>query len=127
MLPKLSKLELRVMEILWDQGPLAVREVVERMPAARRPAYTTIQTVMYRLEAKKALKRISKSGNAHIFEAAVSRQSAQRRLIDEFIALMGGSLQPLMAHLVDAGKLTLEDVETAQARLIELKKRRGRE
>lgn len=127
MLPKLSKLELRVMEILWDQGPLAVREVVERMPAARRPAYTTIQTVMYRLEAKKALKRISKSGNAHIFEAAVSRQSAQRRLIDEFIALMGGSLQPLMAHLVDAGKLTLDDVETAQARLIELKKKRGRE
>ena len=127
MRPKLTKLELQIMEIVWTKGPLAVREVQERLPAAKRPAYTTVQTVMYRLEAKKALRRTRKIGNAHLFEATISRASAHKRLVDDFIALFGGSIQPVMAHLVDAGKLTLADVQQAEARLRELqKKKRGK-
>ena len=124
MLPKLSRLELQVMEILWRHGPLPVREVQEKLPA--RPAYTTIQTVIYRLEAKKALRRTAKLGNAHVFEASITRGSAHKRLIDEFIALLGGSVQPVMAHLVDAGRLSLTDVQQAEARLRELQKKRER-
>ena len=127
MRPKLTKLELQIMEVVWTKGPLAVREVQERLPAAKRPAYTTVQTVMYRLEAKKALRRTRKIGNAHLFEASISRASAHKRLVDDFIALFGGSIQPVMAHLVDAGKLTLADVRQAEARLRELqKKKRGK-
>ena len=127
MRPKLTKLELQIMEVVWTKGPLAVREVQERLPAAKRPAYTTVQTVMYRLEAKKALRRTRKIGNAHLFEATISRASAHKRLVDDFIALFGGSIQPVMAHLVDAGKLTLADVQQAEARLRELqKKKRGK-
>jgi len=124
MLPRLTKLELQVMEILWAHGPLPVREVLERLPAARRPAYTTIQTIVYRLEVKKALRRTSKVGNAHIFEPSISRVSAHKRLIDEFISLLGGSIQPVMAHLVDAGTLTLDDVQRTEARLRELQRKR---
>src|SRR5690348_12961362 len=126
MQPKLTKLELRIMEIVWASGPLAVRDVQARLAAARRPAYTTVQTLMYRLEAKKALKRTAKIGNAHLFEAAVTRQSAHRRLIDEFIALLGGSIRPVMANLVDAGKLTLDDVREAEKHLQKISRKGGK-
>jgi predicted transcriptional regulator len=126
MRPRLTTLELQIMEILWEHGPMPVRAVQERFSGTKRPAYTTVQTVMYRLEAKKALRRTSKTGNAHIFESTVTRASAHKRLIDEFIALLGGSIQPVMAHLVDAGRLTLDDVQRAEARLRDLQKKRAR-
>lgn len=118
--PRLSKLELRIMEVLWTHGASSVREVQEHFPAAKRPAYTTVQTMIYRLEAKKALRRTKKVSNAHIFEAAISRNVAQRRLVDEFLGLFGGRMQPVMAHLVETGKLTLDDVQEAERLLREL-------
>jgi predicted transcriptional regulator len=118
--PRLSKLELRIMEILWERGALPIREVQEAFSAAARPAYTTVQTMIYRLEAKKAVRRTRKIGNAHIFEAVLTRQSARRRLIDDFIALFGG-MQPVMAHLIETGQLTLEDVQEAEKALRELR------
>ncbi len=120
---KLSKLELQIMEALWSGGPLAVREVQERFPDATRPAYTTIQTMLYRLEAKKVVRRTKKIGNAHIFEAAVSRASAQHRLIDDFLGIFGGKAQPVMAHLIQTGKLTLDDVREAERLLRELEEK----
>jgi predicted transcriptional regulator len=118
--PKLSKLELQIMEVLWTHGAASVREVQEHFPQAKRPAYTTVQTMIYRLEAKNALKRTKKVSNAHIFEAVVSRNVAQRRLVDEFLGLFGGRMQPVMAHLVETGKLTLDDVQEAERLLREL-------
>jgi BlaI family penicillinase repressor len=112
--PKLSKLELRIMEALWTQGKASIREIQETFPEKRRPAYTTIQTTVYRLEGKKAVRRVKKIGNFHIFEPAVSRNAAQRKLIDDLLALFGGRTQPVMAHLIESGKLTLEDVKEAQ-------------
>ena len=123
--PRLSKLELQIMEVLWTHGPSSVREVQEHFPEARRPAYTTVQTMIYRLEAKKALRRTKKVSNAHIFEAVVSRANAQRRLVDEFLALFGGRMQPVMAHLVETGKLTLSDVQEAEKLLREIASRKG--
>jgi predicted transcriptional regulator len=108
------------MEALWTHGALSVREVLEHFPAGKRPAYTTVQTMIYRLEAKKVLRRAKKIGNAHLFEATVSRNAAQRRLIDELLGFFGGQMQPVMAHLVETGKLTLEDVQEAEKRLREL-------
>ena len=105
------------MEALWTQGPSSIREVQQSFPEKDRPAYTTVQTMVYRLEAKKAVRRAKKISNAHIFEATVSREVAQRRLIDDFLALFGGRTQPLMAHLVAAGKLTLEDIQEAERTL----------
>ena len=113
-LPKLTKLELQIMEALWNLGPSSIREIQEAFPERDRPAYTTIQTTVYRLEAKKALRRVKKISNAHIFEAVVSRNAAQRRLIDELLGLFGGRTQPVMAHLIESGKLTLEDVQEAE-------------
>lgn len=118
---RLTRLELQIMEALWSCGPSAVREVQEQFPEAGRPAYTTIQTVMYRLEAKKAVRRTKKIGNAHIFEAVVSRASAQRGLIDELLGLFGGRAQPVMAYFVESGQLTLDNVREAERRLEELK------
>ena len=112
--PRLSKLELRIMETLWTGGTLSVREIQERFPARGRPAYTTIQTTIGRLETKKAVTRVRKIGNAHIYQAAVSRSAAQRRLVDDLLALFGGRSQPVMAHLIEAGKLSLEDVQEAE-------------
>ena len=112
--PKLTKLELQIMEALWSHGRASIREIQETFPEKRRPAYTTIQTTVYRLEAKNAVRRIKKVGNFHIFEAAVSRTAAQRRLVDDLIALFGGRTQPVMAHLIESGKLTLEDVKEAE-------------
>jgi BlaI family penicillinase repressor len=116
-LPKLTKLELKIMEALWNRGPSPIREIQEAFPERGRPAYTTIQTTVYRLEGKGALRRVKKIGNAHIFEAAVSRNAAQRRLIDDLLALFGGRTQPVMAHLVESGKLTLDDVHEAEKAL----------
>ncbi|MGH8295304.1 MAG: BlaI/MecI/CopY family transcriptional regulator [Steroidobacteraceae bacterium] len=116
-MPKLSKLELRIMEALWTQGSSSIREIQQSFPEKARPAYTTVQTMVYRLEAKKAVRRAKKISNAHIFEATLSRDVAQRRLIDDFLALFGGRTQPLMAHLIEAGKLTLEDIQEAEKTL----------
>ena len=115
--PKLSKLELRIMEFLWDHGASSIREIQERFSLKTRPAYTTVQTTVGRLEAKKAVARVKKIGGAHIYGALVTRQNAQTRLIDEFLALFGGRAQPIMAHFVEAGKLTLEDVQHAERHL----------
>jgi predicted transcriptional regulator len=121
--PKLTKLELQIMEALWVQGQASIREIQETFPEKGRPAYTTIQTTVYRLEAKKAVRRVKKVGNFHIFEAAVSRNAAQRRLIDDLLALFGGRTQPVMAHLIESGKLTLEDVKEAQKILRKLERK----
>ena len=122
-LPKLTKLELQIMEALWSRGASSVREIQEAFPDKGRPAYTTVQTMVYRLEGKKAIRRVKKIGNAHIFEAAISRTSAQRRLIDEFLSLFGGRSQPVMAHLIESGKLTLDDVKEAEQLLRELERK----
>jgi predicted transcriptional regulator len=119
-LPRLTKLELQIMESLWSHGACSIREIQESFPERRRPAYTTIQTTVYRMERKKVLQRIKKIGNAHIFEAVVSRHAAQRRLIDELLDLFGGRTQPVMAHLIDSGKLTLEEVREAEKALRKL-------
>lgn len=113
-LPKLTRLELQIMDALWDRGAASIREIQETFPARDKPAYTTIQTTVYRLEAKKALRRIKKISNAHIFEAVVSRRAAQRRLIDELLELFGGRTRPIMAHLLESGKITLDDVQEAE-------------
>lgn len=120
---KLSKLEFQIMEALWTQGEASIREIQETFPAKRRPAYTTIQTTVYRLEAKSIVRRVRKVGNFHIFAAAVSRSAAQRRLIDDLLALFGGRTQPVMAHLIESGKLTLEDVKEAEKALRQMERK----
>jgi BlaI family transcriptional regulator, penicillinase repressor len=120
-LPKLSKLEHQIMEALWSRGASSVREILEAFPEKGRPAYTTVQTMVYRLEEKGAIRRTKKIGNAHIFEAVISRASAQRRLIDELLAFFGGSSQPVVAHLIESGNLTLDDVKEAEQLLLKLK------
>ena len=122
-LPKLTKLELQIMEALWTRGEASIREIQEDFPEKKRPAYTTIQTTVYRLEAKKAVRRLKKVGNFHIFEAAVSRNAAQRRLIDDLLALFGGRTQPVVAHLIESGRLTLEDVKEAESLLRQLERK----
>lgn len=121
--PRLSRLELQIMEALWTRGASSVREIQEAFPEKGRPAYTTVQTMVYRLEGKKAIRRVKKIGNAHIFEAAITRASAQRRLIDEFLSLFGGRSQPVMAHLIESGKLTLDDVKEAEQLLRKLERK----
>ena len=111
--PKLTKLELQILEILWRHGRAAIREIQESFPEPQ-PAYTTIQTTVYRLEGKKAVRRVRKIGNAHIFEPIVSRNIAQRRLIDDLLGLFGGRTQPVMAHLIESGKLTRDDIREAE-------------
>ena len=125
-LPKLTKFEMAIMEALWTLGPASVREIQEALPEKDRPAYTTVQTMVYRLEAKKAIRRVKKIGNAHIFEAVISRGAAQRRLIDDLLAFFGGRSQPVVAHLVESGKLTLDDVKEAEQLLKKLAKDKGR-
>ena len=115
--PRLTKFELQIMDALWTQGPSSVREIQEQFPEKDRPAYTTVQTMVYRLEGKKAIRRVKKIGNAHIFEAAISRNAAQRRLIDDLLSFFGGRTQPVMAHLIESGQLTLEDVQEAEKTL----------
>jgi BlaI family transcriptional regulator, penicillinase repressor len=123
---KLSKLEYQIMDSLWTRGESAIREIQESFPAVRRPAYTTIQTTVYRMEAKQIVRRVKKMGNFHIFAANVSREEAQRKLIDDLLSLFGGRSQPIMAHLIDSGKLSLEDVQDAEKMLRETRKGRKR-
>jgi predicted transcriptional regulator len=122
-LPKLTKLELAIMDTLWERGPATVRELQEAFPEKDRPAYTTVQTMVYRLEAKKVLRRTTKVGKAHLFEAVVSRKAAQHRLIDDLLALFGGRSQPVMSHLIETGQLTLKDVKDAERTLRKLAKK----
>ena len=119
---KLSKLEFQIMEAFWNRGASSIREVQESFPAKRRPAYTTIQTTVYRLEEKGAVRRVGKVANFHVFEAAISRDAAQRTLIDDLLAVFGGRTQPVMAHLIESGKLTLDDVKEAEKLLRKLEK-----
>lgn len=119
-LPKLTKLELRIMEALWSRGALSIREIQEAFPEPDRPAYSTVQTTVYRLEGKNALRRVKKISNAHIFEAVVSRDAARGKLIDDLLNLFGGRTQPVMAHLVESGKLTLKDVQETEELLRQL-------
>ncbi len=114
---KLTKLELQILEALWQKGACSVREIQETFPEAGRPAYTTVQTVVYRLERKKALRCVKRISNANIFDAAISRNDAQRRLIDELLVLFGGKAKLVMAHLVESGGLTLDDVKEAEKAL----------
>jgi len=126
-LPKLSKLELQIMEVLWTRGPVAIREIQESFGPKNRPAYTTIQTMVYRLEAKKTLRRSRKIGNAHIFEALITREAAKARLVDEFLSLFGGRMQPVMAQLIEAGNLTPKDIADAEKLLKDLSARRKKD
>ena len=118
--PRLTRFELRIMEALWTHGASSIREIQEAFPEQDRPAYTTIQTMVYRLEGKKAIRRVKKIGNAHIFEAVMSRNAVQRRLIDELLSFFGGRTQPVMAHLIESGRLTLDDVKDAEKALRKL-------
>jgi BlaI family transcriptional regulator, penicillinase repressor len=120
---KFTKLELQIMQALWDNGKASIREIQETFPERDRPAYTTIQTTVYRLEAKNAVRRVKKISNAHIFEAVVSRNAAQTRLIDELLGLFGGRTQPVMAHLIESGRLTMDDVKEAEQTLRRLSKK----
>jgi BlaI family penicillinase repressor len=118
--PRLTRFELQIMDVLWNSGPASVREIQEALPAGGRPAYTTVQTMVTRLEAKKAVRRVKKIGNAFIFEALITRSTAMRRVIDELLSFFGGRTQPVVAHLIEAGKLTLEDVQEAERTLRKL-------
>jgi BlaI family transcriptional regulator, penicillinase repressor len=122
-LPKLTRLELRIMETLWSKGRSSIRELLEAFPEGERLAYTTVQTVVYRLEAKKAVRRTGKVSNAHVFEALISRERAQHRMIDDLVALFGGRRLPIMTHLIESGKLTAEEVRKARNALRNLAKK----
>jgi predicted transcriptional regulator len=117
---KLSNREGQIMEMLWMLGEASIREIQESFPARKRPGYTTVQTMVYRMEEKGAVRRARKVGNFHIFAPAVSRDAAQRRLVDELLTKFGGRSQPVMVHMIEAGKLTLEDVREAEKMLRKL-------
>ncbi len=119
--PKLSRLELKVMEALWEQGPSSIREVQECLSGRKPLAYTTVQTIVYRLEEKGAVQRTRKIGNAHVFAAVLSRHEARGRLLDEVLGLFGGKPQPLISQLIESGHLTLEDIEEARRTLKAMK------
>jgi len=114
---KITRFELELMEQLWKLGTASVREIQEGLPEKNRPAYTTVQTMIYRLEEKKALRRVKKIGNAHVFEALITRKAVYRRLIDDLLDLFGGSAAPVMAHLVESGKLSLAEVRAVEGAL----------
>ena len=120
---RLTKFEMEMMEALWDLRSASIREIHERLPEARRPAYTTVQTIIRRLEEKGAVRQTKQVGGAHIFEPAITREAAHRRLIDELLEIWGGSARPLMAHLAEAGKLTLKDVKEPEDLLAEQESR----
>jgi BlaI family transcriptional regulator, penicillinase repressor len=121
---RLSKLEFQVMESLWNRGQLSIREIQEEIPARKTPAYTTVQTTVYRMEAKGALRRVKKVGNFHVFEAAITREAAHRRVIDDLLTYFGGRSQLLMAHLIESGKLSMSDVREAE-KLLKSQARKG--
>lgn len=118
--PKLSRMEYQIMEALWDKSEASLREIQESFPARRRPGYTTVQTMVYRMEAKGIVRRARKVGNFHVFAPSITRDAAQRRLIDDLVALFGGRSQLLMAHLIKGGKLSMEDVKEAEKMLRQL-------
>lgn len=120
---KLSKLEFQIMEILWSGGDLSIREIQEQFPGKRMPAYTTIQTTVYRMETKEVVRRVKKVGNFHVFAAAITRDEAQRGILNDLLSYFGGRSQPVMAHLIESGKLSLEDVKEAERTLIALSHR----
>jgi len=122
--PKLSKLEFKIMETLWTRNECSIRDIQESFPAKKRPAYTTIQTTVYRMEAKGIVHRLKKVGNFHIFSPAISRDVAQRRLMDDLLALFGGRGQPVMVHLIESGKLSMDDVKQAERLLRDLNQER---
>jgi predicted transcriptional regulator len=124
--PKLAKLELRILEALWALGRASIREIQESFPEPR-PAYTTIQTTVYRLEKKKAVRRVRKISNAHIFEATVPRDAARLRLLDEILSFFGGHALPMMAQFAEAGKLSLDDVRELEKTVQELERRKRAE
>jgi len=115
--PKISRFELQLLEKLWELGPCSVREIQEALPEKDRPAYTTVQTMIYRLEEKGAVRRVKKIGNAHLFQAVFTRKAVHKRLIGQLLSVFGGSAAPVMSHLVETGKLTLADVKELQKRL----------
>ena len=114
---RLTKLEIQIMETLWAKGEASIREMQDAFPEKKRPGYTTVQKTVYRMEDKGVLHRVRKVGNFHMFAPTVSRGVAQRRLVDDLLAMFGGEARPVVAHLIDAGKLTLEDVEFAEKTL----------
>jgi BlaI family penicillinase repressor len=120
---RLTKFEIQIMETLWRRGEASIREMQEAFPEKKRPGYTTVQKMVYRMEAKKVVLRVRKVGNFHLFAAAVSRDAAQRRLVDDLLAMFGGQSRPVVAHLIEAGKLTLEDVEYAEKALKGMRER----
>jgi BlaI family penicillinase repressor len=124
---RLTKLELQIMEVFWARGACSVREVQEAFPEVGRPAYTTIQTVVFRLETKGAVRILKRISNAKIFEPAISRDEAQSRLVDELLALLGGKTKPVMAHLVKTGQLTMADIQEAERMLRRHQKERKRQ
>lgn len=123
---KLSKLEYQIMDVLWGRGELSIREIRESFPGSRVPAYTTIQTTVYRMEERAIVRRVKKVGNFHVFAANLSREEAQRGLIEDLLGFFGGESQPIMAHLIDSGRLTLADVKEAEKTLRELRKGKNR-
>ena len=114
---RITRFELELLEQLWKLGSASVREIQESLPEQGRPAYTTVQTIVYRLEEKKAVRRVKKIGNAHVFEPLVTRKAVYRRLIDDLLDLFGGSPEPVIAHLVEAGKLSLSDIRAVEKAL----------
>jgi BlaI family transcriptional regulator, penicillinase repressor len=121
--PKLTPLELQIMEAVWNNGASSVREILETFPQKGRPAYTTVQTTVYRLERKGALRCTKRISNANIFDAAISRSDAQGRLIDDIVGLFGGHGKPVMARLIESGKLSLDDIKEAEQTLRKLSKK----
>ncbi len=122
---KLTKFELEIMGALWELGSASVREIQERLPERKRPAYTTVQTIIYRLEEKGALRRVKKVGNAHIFEPVVTRKAAHRRVVDELLDFFGGSPRSLVAQFVEAGRLTLDDLREMEEVLARIEAEKG--
>ena len=121
--PRITRFELELLEQLWKLGQCSVREIQENLPEEQRPAYTTVQTMIYRLEEKKAVRRVKKIGNAHVFEAVMTKKTVYRRLIDDFLDLFGGSAQPMMAQLLESGKLSLADFRAAEKTLRDTEKK----
>jgi predicted transcriptional regulator len=121
--PRLSRFELQLLEKFWDLGPSSVREIQESLPEKDRPAYTTVQTMIYRLEQKGAVTRVKKIGNAHVFQAVLTRKAAHRRLINDLLNVFGGSPGPVMSHLVETGKLTLADIKELEKTLEAMEKK----
>jgi BlaI family transcriptional regulator, penicillinase repressor len=121
----LTKPELHILEVLWTKGPCSIREIHEGLPAKGRPAFTTVQTVVYRLEKKRALRCVKRISKANIFEATLSRDEAHTTLVDELLNLFGGRPKPVMARLVESGRLTLDDIKEAEDALKKLLKKGG--